>query len=190
MAESLASITVGEHAYPYKVEPRCRACSSPGRLAMEKALVRGWTYERIVEEHGTGGVSARSLRNHVSQGHVPIHAPAVRKAVEEHSQSVSAALAPAIEATAANLSFAHAVVERVRRRLDDGEIEPTVRDGLAAARLIADSDAGSDPAAVEEWQDQLIATLEMVREIMSPEQFADLAARLNDRSRRVRQGSD
>lgn len=57
----------------------------------------------------------------------------------------------------------------------------TLDDGLAAMRLIVECEAGSGPADANEWQSEFIALLDIVREVMTPAQFADMATRLNAR---------
>ncbi len=158
--------------------------SSPRRLEVERALVKGMTYERIGEMFGEpGGINARGVLAHVKRGHVPINAPAVRAVARARSKEVSEAIAPLIQGAAANLSFAHAVVDRVRVRLESAEIQPNVLDGLAAARLIIECEAGSGPVDTNEWQTEFMAVFETVQDIMTPAQFEDMGARLHARSR-------
>ena len=181
---SLASVEVGGESFPYKTEPRCRVCSSTDRLDIERALVKGLTYERIADLFGQSGpVNARGVRNHVERGHVPINAPAVLAVAKARSEEVTEAISPLIRGAAANLSFAHAVVDRVRARLASGDVEPSVKDGLAAMRLITECEAGAGPADADEWQSEFIALLDAVREVMTPGQFNELATRLNTRKR-------
>jgi hypothetical protein len=181
---SLASVEIGGHSYPYKTESRCGVCSSTARLDIERAVAKGLPYARISEMFGEpGGINARGVMAHVKRGHVPINAPAVRAVAKARSEEVSEAVAPLIRGATANLSFAHAVVDRVRVRLDSGETEPSVRDGLAAMRLIVECEGGSGPADVTEWQTEFIALFDAVKAIMTPAQFDDLAHRLNTRSR-------
>lgn len=182
--QSLASITIGGESFPYKVEPRCRVCSSPRRLEIEHALVKGLTYERIAETFGEPeDINARGVLAHVRRGHVPVNAPAVRAVARARSQELGEAITPLIQGAAVTLSFAHSVIDRVRVRLESGEIEPNVRDGLAAARLIVECEAGSGPVDAAEWQSELMAVFETVRDIMSPAQFEEMGDRLNARNR-------
>jgi hypothetical protein len=182
--QSLASVEIGSESFPYRTEPRCRVCSSPRRLEIERALATGRTYQKIAETFGEPEeINARGVLAHVKRGHVPINAPAVRAVAKARSDEVSEAIAPLIRGAAANLSFAHAVVDRVRIRLESGEIEPNVRDGLAAARLIAECETGSGPLDTNEWQSEFMAVFEVVQAIMTPAQFEEMGDRLNARNR-------
>jgi hypothetical protein len=182
--ESLASVEIGGESFPYRTEPRCHVCSSPRRLEIERALVKGLTYEKIAETFAQqDGINARGVLAHVKRGHVPINAPAVRAVARARSEEVTEAIAPMIRGAAANLGFAHAVVDRVRIRLASGEIEPSIRDGLAAARLIVECEAGSGPVDTAEWQSEFMAVFETVKAIMTPEQFVEMGDRLNARNR-------
>jgi hypothetical protein len=181
---SLASVEVGGQSFPYKIESRCRVCSSRRRLDVERALVKGMTYQHIAETFGEpGGINARGVRAHVERGHVPLNAPAVLAVARARSDEVSEVISPLIQSAAANIGFAHAVVDRVRIRLESGEVQPSVRDGLAAMRLIAECEARSGSADVSEWQSEFVGLLDAVKAIMTTAQFDDLAARLNARNR-------
>ena len=104
---------------------------------MQRAVAQGRSYQRIVEAFpDCGSVNARGLQAHFANGHVPINAPAVRAVGQARSAEVSDVLLPLIAKTALNLSFAHAVVEWVQARLEAGDLEPSIRDGVAAAELI------------------------------------------------------
>lgn len=183
--QSLASVEIGGESYPYRTESRCFVCSSSQRLDIERALATGMTYERVAESFGEPDrINARGVLAHVKRGHVPINAPAVLAVAKARCEEVSGAIAPLIRGAAANLGFAHAVVNRVRIRLESGEIEPNIRDGLAAALLIVECDAGSGPVDTAEWQTEYMVIFETVRDIMTPAQFQDMGARLTARSRK------
>jgi len=85
-------------------------------------------------------VTPRSLQGHVEKGHMPVRAAAVQAVAQARSAEVTEALEPLIQETAVELAFAHTVMDRVRARVQAAEVEPTVRDGLAAAKRIADSE--------------------------------------------------
>jgi hypothetical protein len=181
---SLASVDVGGESFPYKIESRCRVCSSRRRLDVERALVKGMTYQHIAETFGEPDkINARGVMAHVKRGHVPMNAPAVLAVAKARTEEVSQAIAPLIRGATANLGFAHAVVDRVRVRLESGEVQPNVRDGLAAIRLITECEAASSPVDANEWQSEFMAVFEAVKAIMTPAQFDDLATRLNTRNR-------
>jgi hypothetical protein len=178
--QSLASVEVGGESFPYKTENRCHVCVSSQRLDIERAVAKGLPYQRIAETFGEPEeINARGVRAHVERGHVPLNAPAVRAVADARSHEIGEAIAPLIRGAAANLSFAHAVVDRVHTRLESGEAEPSVRDGLAAMRLILECEAGSGPVDVGEWQSEFIAVFDVVKEIMTPAQFAEMGHRLD-----------
>jgi hypothetical protein len=181
---SLASVEIGGESFPYKTESRCRVCASSQRVDVERAVAKGLSYQRIAETlGGPDGINARGVVAHVKRGHMPITAPAVRAVAKARSEEVIDVIAPLIRGVAANLGFAHAVVDRVRVRLDSGEVEPNVKDALAAARLIIECEAGSGPADASEWQGEMMAVFDVVKEIMSPAQFVEMGDRLNARNR-------
>ena len=141
MSESLVTVDVGGQSYPYKTEPRCHVCTDHNRLKMETTLAQGRSYERIVELFAdSDAVTPRSLQGHVENGHMPVRAAAVQAVAQARSAEITEALKPVIQESAVELAFAHTVLDRVRARVQAAEVESTVRDGMAAAKLIADSE--------------------------------------------------
>lgn len=100
------------------------------------------------------------------------------------SAELTEALEPVIQETAIELAFAHAVLDRVRARVQAAEVEPTVRDGLAAAKLIADSGKAAagdvDELAFMAYK---VEMFEIVQGIISEEQLKELQYRCDASNR-------
>jgi len=77
------------------------------------------------------------------------------------------------------VDFCKAIVGTVNRRVAAGEVEPTVRDALAAATVLARFDPGP-PVSEDDYVQGFIAYHESVAEVLTPAQFQDLAQRLAD----------
>ena len=132
-------------------------------------MAQGRSYQRIVEAFpDCGSVNARGLQANFANGHVPINAPAVRAVGQARSAEVGDVLLPLIAQTALNLSFARAVVEWVQARLEAGDLEPSIRGGVAAAELIGRLRDDGCPATIAEYRLYFAAVLEAAKEIMSP----------------------
>src|SRR5262245_38488881 len=136
MSDSLASVEVGDREYPMVTESRCKTCAHPLRLEIEKALAEGNVYSRILREIvPDGSLTERNLRDHLANQHMPVAAKAVRQVIAEQTEQALTALTPMVENLVGHLAFAQQVVDRVQQRLAAGEIEPSIRDGIAAAKL-------------------------------------------------------
>lgn len=150
---SLVNVEVGGGIYPWRSEGRCLCCSHPMRVEIETMLAQGRTYRGIIKAlELEGAITERNVRDHVRNEHLPTKAPAVRAVAQAQAVGLSEALAPLAQGVAAHLSFAHSLLERVRRRLEAGEDEPSIRDGLAAARLIQEIEGGATTSRDAEWE--------------------------------------
>ena len=179
VAASLASITIGCDEYPLIVEPRCHLCQSPKRREAETLLAQGRTYRAIVEELKLEPeVSARNVSDHYRAGHLPVQAAAVDQMTRQASSEASQRAAPLIQGVVDHLNFAHAVVARVGARLATGETQPTVSDGLAAARLIAQLEGVS--TSVDEWTEYFTEIYEAAQDLMTTDQFQAFVRRVGE----------
>jgi len=117
-------------------------------VVFKRHLAEGRTYRAIAAVLPPDAeISPRNLRDHFANGHLDLDAQAVQRASRQQGQALQAAREPLVQGKAAHLSFAHALLGRVAERLDSGEVQPEIRDGLAAARLLAQTEeaAGQQP---------------------------------------------
>jgi len=165
---SLGSITIGGHTYPSKTAKGCLTCNHPLRWALEQEMVAGRTWAAIVRDlPEDAGLTGRNLRDHFAAGHLPVFEPAVQEHVARQSQERGEAVAPSVAKVADTLGFAQTVVTRVSERLIAGDVQPTVRDALAATEHLlryAPADTGYDEeatvAAFIEYHDTARAILD------------------------------
>src|SRR5664279_1976786 len=133
--------------------PQCHVCSSRYRDDVESHLASGRTYKAIAALlPSDADLTPRNLRDHYANGHLDLDAPAVQRASHWQEQALQVAREPLVAAKAAHLGFAHAVLGRVAERLDSGDVEPDIRDGLAAARLVAQTEeAAGQQAKIDDY---------------------------------------
>jgi hypothetical protein len=176
---SVVSIDLGGYQYPYRSEPRCRVCTSPQRRAAEEMLASGRTYMMIAKALPDGGFDARNLGDHIRNGHLPLHAPAVRRVAQHEAADVKQFVEPAVQSVADHLSFASGVVARVKERMSAGEVQPTVGDGIAAAKLLAQTEAAaSNHRTVDDYVTALLTLIDTVREHVTAETFTNIGRAL------------
>jgi len=178
---SLVNIRVGDTAVPLKSVPQCRVCGSSRRFSVEKGLAEGRTYRAIVRSlPDDAGLSEDNVRSHYSAGHMPIQHAAVQEVAARQGEELGSAFEPAVSALADHLTLATQVVARVRERLTSGEEQPTVRDGLAAIRLLAETEGiAAQQRGVGDYETAMITLVEVVRESVSPETYAEIGERLS-----------
>jgi hypothetical protein len=142
-------------------------------------LASGRTYMMIAKALPDGGFDARNLSDHIRNGHLPLHAPAVRRVAQHEAADVKQFVEPAVQSVADHLSFASGVVARVKERMSAGEVQPTVGDGLAAAKLIAATEAAAGKGRdIEDYVAAMIALIEVVREHVNTPTFVEIGRAL------------
>lgn len=134
----LAQVEIAGQQVNYRQEPRCRTCSSEHRQSVEAMIAMGRTWRGIARAlPADAGLSEDNIRQHHSRGHTPLQAAVVQQVAEDRRQEITAAAEGQVEQLARHTRLAHAVLDRVLFRLASGDIEPEVRDGMAAARFLA-----------------------------------------------------
>jgi hypothetical protein len=165
---------------PLPSVPQCFVCASKYRDEVESHLAAGRTYKAIAALlPSDADLTPRNLRDHFSNGHLDLDAPAVQRASHWQEQALQVAREPLVQAKAAHLSFAHAVLGRVAQRLDSDEVQPEIRDGLAAAKLIAATEAAAgERGNIEDYVSAMVALIEVVHEIVPAPTFVEIGRAL------------
>lgn len=175
---SLAVVRVSGREYPVVSEPRCLTCQSTYRDEVERAVARSYSFEMIARSLPTdAGLSARNLSDHFRKGHLPVDNVAVTQLRERDAQERGEVVAEAAAAVVDAIGFARRVIGRVDERVLAGELAPDVRDGLAAAALVAkyeaDEPEGYDHDSVFEG---FMVYMKSMRNHCTPEQMRAIAA--------------
>ena len=176
----LVTVEMDVIASPLSSVPQCYVCASKYRDEVESHLAAGRTYKAIAAIlPPDADLSPRNARDHYANGHLDLDAPAVQRASRQQEQELLAVREPLVQAKAAHLSFAHAVLGRVAQRLDSGEVQPEIRDGIAAARLLAQTEeAAGQQAKIDDYVTAMGALIDTVREHVSDETFTKIGRAL------------
>jgi hypothetical protein len=167
--------TVQGQTYPLVSVPNCLTCQSPLRPDIERALVTGRSYAGVARQFPHAGLSSRNIGEHYRRGHLPVQDEALRRLAEERAAQIAKDIDEGAGVIVDQVLFARAVVQRSFERLACGDAEPDIREGLAAARLLADFD---DTATQVEAQALFVLTrayVEEMEKVASPEQMAEWA---------------
>ena len=175
---SLVECRIGGTAVPLTRSPRCRTCRSESRRDVEVALAEGRSYSEIAALFPESGLSKRHLSEHFRR-HFPVDSPQVKRVVAEQAADNGEIMQVAVAAQVEALKFARSVVRRVAERLASGEVEPTVKEAVAMARLLAEYDEAvveRDELRAETGRahDGMFALLQLVQSIVSAEDWSAL----------------
>lgn len=191
---SMVQVRIGDRVYDAVYEPRCRTCTHPGRQLIEAAVLRNYSYRMIAREFSSKEVPGpegttqilpdighASIRNHFVQGHMPMEAAALRRLAEKRAEEIGADYEEALGQFVDHHILANAVVQKTYDRLVLGEIEPEVKDGLAAAKFLADAQAaagGGGGIDGEAWSEAMTIYFETARAIMPPDLWYQFTTKL------------
>ena len=179
-ANALSEVRVGATVVNYRTEPSCRVCSSPLRLDVETKLAQGQTPWSIEQALPDAGLTKRNVADHWRHDHVGAQTAAVRRVAQSHAEAVAKPVERLAEAVAGHLGFAHSVVDRVAERMKSGDIEPEVRDAIAAARLIQQVEAAAvQQTDIGEFIDAMVAMSEIIRDMLTYDDFLVFGQRLS-----------
>lgn len=171
--QSVVTYRIGGREYPMKSQRNCRVCMSPYRFEVEKDLVAGRVYRRIVEGLPEDAeLSVHSVQRHFLNGHMPTEVSATRAIVENRAAELGKIIEDEVDSVIDGVTLARTVVEKTFQRIANGEIEPGVRDGLRAFKMLADygeyDEGGADMMAITE---AFMVYHENAQAFMTPEQF-------------------
>jgi len=176
----LSTAEVDGRVVPLKSIQNCLTCQSPYRTQVERALVSGRSYKGVVGDlPPDAGLNVRNLKEHFARQHVPLAAEGLRRQRERDAEERGQTIQSGAEAVADHLIFARRLLGQVERRLAAGEIEPNVRDGLAAASLLARVEEQAQGSLTEtDWLYAFSRIMEITHEVADRETFREIGDRL------------
>lgn len=176
---SLIRVKIGGREYDAAQNPQCDTCMHPARTAIEKRLLSGHSY-RSISRHYSGTeytvgaetkvfpkVGFMSIRNHFQQGHMPVEAAALRQILDERSAELSEHYEEETARIVDGYGFARQVLRRAQEELVTGGLRPSIQDGLAAAKLVAEMEAAAGGQIDGEiWAEAMTRYFEVVRSVV------------------------
>jgi hypothetical protein len=191
---SLVQIRIGNQIYDAVREPRCKTCMHPARMDIETMIVENTAFTTIAERwsdveytSSSGGlvvlptISASSIRNHYKAHHIPLQAAVQRQLAEKRMQEIGYQLEEVGGTFVDHVTFNQVVLQQAQQRLVRGEIRVEVKDGIAAAKFLADAEAatGSDINA-EAWSQAMEVYFAAAQSIMNPAQWTQFVRSLRN----------
>lgn len=188
---ALIQVEIGGQVYDAVREPRCHTCMHPARIDIEKRILSGHSYRDIAQqysgtEYQVGGetrtfpdLSWMSIFQHVKNNHMPLEAAVARRILDDRTKALSEHYEEETERIVDGFGFAQQVLQRTQQRLATGQLQPSIQDGLAAAKLIKDFEAetgGDVDSAI--WAEAFVRYFEITRELMPDDMWEALGARL------------
>jgi hypothetical protein len=155
-------------------------CSSPHRLQIEKLVVASYGYSAVLhqlpEDHG---LTARNIGDHVHNGHLPMAAPSVTAFIEEPTRERDNVADAATDVVEQAFGLVQTVLGRTFEKLKNGSIDPTLKEGLAAAKLVFEFEALAQQRVDQEAVFKaFVVYCQQAREVMTKDQLLEFGRRL------------
>lgn len=178
----MVQVQIGSRRYDAVKVQSCHTCTHPARMLIEEKLIQNYSYRVIAEmfsekmmvlKEGDDPiwlpkVGYMSIGGHYTKGHMPLEAASMRRIADKRAQRISEhVMEDGDDPFVDQFVLAEAVVARTHQRLVKGEIEPEVRDGLAAAKFLQQiEDETENGVTAEAWAQAMTVYFETARRIM------------------------
>jgi hypothetical protein len=162
---SMVEIKIGNRIYPAHRSNHCSVCMHPARALIEERLLLNEPYSSITswvsgletrQDDGTpvtyAHITPQQLSNHFKRGHCPLDTKVLHEITEQLMADVSAPYEESIGRIVEPLVLAKLTMMRTQEMLARGELVPTVREGLAAAKLVHAIEIDAQPTEMERLQ--------------------------------------
>ncbi len=172
-AASVVTYRMGGRDYPLRSVAGCKVCESPFRTQAEQQIATGRTYAAIARSlPPEADLSAANVRAHWTAGHMPFQVEAVRRIFEQRAIETGRDIEAGVEEAVDQVTLARTVVHRAFERIASGEIQPTVSDGVAAAKLLHQMGVDDETLDRDLWVEAFMVYHDVARKVMSTEMFA------------------
>jgi hypothetical protein len=182
LRQSMVQVKIGNKTYDAVYVSSCHTCTHPARMLIEEAILQNFSFRAIAERfsekeiEGEGGqlvtlprMTHQSIYGHFHNGHMPLEAATLRRLAEKRARQIGSQYEEAAEQFVDHVVLAEATVARVYERMVKGEIEPEVKDGIAAAKMLADVESSTTAGLdAEAWSEAMMIYFETAREHMDP----------------------
>lgn len=179
---SVVRVKIGNKVVDARKVRSCLTCNHPARMSIEEMLIHGESYQAIIRrysevEYTVAGrkqvlpkIDYQALRAHYRNGHMPLDATVVRSLIEKRAAEIGSDYEDIGERFVDKVLFAKMVVAKGQQRLVMGEIQPDVKETLAAAKFLQDvEDASKGAEGTEVWAQAMEVYFTVARQVMSDE---------------------
>lgn len=164
---------IGGNVYPRKFRANCMVCASPYRAEVEAAISTGQHYSTIAAGLPEDAeLEGKHLSAHFRGNHMPLRQAAIRKIIEDRQVELGHAIEDGADQIADGVALARVVVQRSFQAIAEGKLEPTVADGIAAAKILQQTGVNDEQTDKASYVEAFIVYMETAQALMSPEQFA------------------
>lgn len=180
---SIIQVEVHGRKYDAVSHRACHTCTHPARAEIEMKIVQGHTYRSIADMYsGTEwtqpdgevitlpSVAWGAIFHHFKNKHLPTELAVLRTIADNRAVEMGQNYEAQVDHIVDGHTFAQQVLTKTQQRLASGELQPDLKDGLAAAKLIQEIEQGATGSVdAEAWSQAFIVYFEHARRFMDDE---------------------
>jgi hypothetical protein len=190
---SLVQVRIGGRTYDAVYHNGCLTCTHPARKEIEEQIILGTSYRRVAtmysetewtQPDGTKitlpKVSWDNLFHHFKNEHLPVQAAVYREILDKRAAELSEHYEEQTARLVDGYSFAQQVLARTQEGLATGTLQPDIKDGLAAAKLIKEMEQVGNGASAdaEAWGQAMAVYFETARKFMPDDMWQNFTQAL------------
>jgi hypothetical protein len=190
---SLVQVRVGNRVYDARRVSSCMCCNHPARMQIERMVVEGHPYQVIArqfsevdyvvagEEKKLPRIEWSSIRTHYRNGHMPTELKAIRQIVDQRLDEIGQHAEELQGMFVDSYTVARTVMNIGVQKLINGEITPSVKEMLAAAKLVKEmelNEQNNGSATDMEWQEAMSIYFTQARQLMPEDMWETFVRRL------------
>jgi hypothetical protein len=179
---SVTMIRQGNTYVPLYYNSRCKVCRSDCRFEVERGLMTAVTYPAILNSLPDGtGLNVDNIKKHYRNGHLGLQRTVTRRIVEQRAAEIGKSADSEADLIADQITLARMVVQRATEKLGAGEVDVTIADGLAAAKLLEAANYSEDEANNAIYSEVFLVFYDTLRKTSTPDVWSrfDKAIRTN-----------
>lgn len=176
---SIVMYRVGGRTYPLKTVPQCRVCQSPDRLDIEQWIINGRPYAAIAKSlPEESPITARNIKDHQTNGHMPLDTEAMRAVIDEHARVRGISLQDATSTLVTPAALAQTVLDRTYEGIANGYLMPSISNALKAATLLYNIGMTEESLNESDMIQAFAVFQEEAKAVMPPEMWDAFGKRL------------
>lgn len=150
-ALSVSSVTVGGVEIPIVKDSSCKTCESPYRHAIERLLSsKGMSYKSVMEAlPPEAKITVAAIKKHVQDKHMPYTIAQAHATVAVRARELGRDIEEATTSVVTGLALADEVVKKTFEKLVEGNLEPEISDGMAAAKFVAEAERNASEVGID-----------------------------------------
>jgi hypothetical protein len=172
---ALVMYRLGGKDYPLISEPTCKTCFSPYRFHIESevlaAVPAAVVVRRLVAQDAEVDLTPRNVLSHI-EAHMPAKEVAYLRIAQRRATERGRTIEEGTDNLVNGLALAEAVVKRTWDRIAQGEIKPTVQDGLRAAQILETFEGADTGIDQDLFVEAFMVYFDAAESLMTTEQFA------------------